>query len=83
MHENMFRQQLESLFIIPSISTPIPKLAPTPKRSTLILALRPYLHDMIDNLRTSDKWKINLLMKMKFIPSNDDDESQPIHSKGN
>ena len=41
--------------------------------------IRPYLHDMIFDLRTSGKWKINLFMLSKH----DDDESQPMHSKSN
>ena len=36
---------------------------------------------MIDNLRTAVEWKIRLTMKMKFISTKHDGESQQMHFK--
>ena len=40
-YENTSRQQLESLFIIPSLPTPAPRPATRPKRPKTISAPRP------------------------------------------
>ena len=42
---------------------------------------RPYLSDMIYNFRTSDKWKIQMTMKMNFTSSKNSDEKRFMHSK--
>ena len=36
---------------------------------------------MIDDLRASGECKINLIIKINFVSSKDDDESQPMHSE--
>ena len=36
---------------------------------------------MTDGLRASGEWKIHLAMKINFILSKDDGESQPLHFK--
>ena len=44
---------------------------------------RPYLKDLINNLRKSGKWKIQLTMANSFISSLDIDEEHVKHSKSN
>ena len=43
--------------------------------------IRPYLKDVINNLKISDTWKIQLKIANKFISSIDNDEDCVIHSK--
>ena len=43
--------------------------------------IRPYLKDIINNLKISDTWKIQLKIANKFISSIDNDEDCVIHSK--
>ena len=46
--------------------------------------IRPYLKDIINDLKKSDAWKIQLMTTVNFISSNDDnDEQRVMHSKGN
>ena len=40
-----------------------------------------YLKDIINNLKKSDTWKIQLTIGNKFISSLDNDEERVIHSK--
>ena len=43
---------------------------------------RPYLRDMIDDLKQSDLWKIQLTITISFSSSRDDsDEERVMHSK--
>ena len=50
-------------------------------QSNNTLTIRPYLGDIINDLRILGERKIQLTTKMKFLPSKDDSESQLIHSK--
>ena len=43
--------------------------------------IRPYLKDVISNLKKSDTWKIQLTIAINFISSKDNDEEHVIHSK--
>ena len=43
--------------------------------------IRPYLKDMINNLKKSDKWKIRLTIANNFISSIENDEERVKHSK--
>ena len=43
--------------------------------------IRPYLKDIINNLKKSDKWKIQLTIANNFISSLDNDEECVMHSK--
>ena len=43
--------------------------------------IRPYLKNIINNLKKSDTWKIQLEIANKFIYSGDNDEGCVIHSK--
>ena len=43
--------------------------------------LRPYLKDIINNLKKSDTWKIQLAIANNFISSIDNDEPRVMHSK--
>ena len=43
--------------------------------------IRPYLKDIINNLKNSERWKIQLTITIKFIPSKDNDEERVMHSK--
>ena len=46
--------------------------------------IRPYLKDVINNLKTSDTQKIQLTITINFISSkNDNNEECVIHSKSN
>ena len=40
----------------------------------------PYLRDMIDNLRASGKWKIQLIMRITFMSSKDSGDKQLVCS---
>ena len=42
---------------------------------------RPYLNNIINNLKNSDTWKIQLAVTINFIsPKDDNDEDHVIHS---
>ena len=43
--------------------------------------IRPYLKDIINNLKKSDTWKIQLTIANNFISSIDNDEEHVMHSK--
>ena len=43
--------------------------------------IRPYLKDIINNLKKSDTWKIKLTITITFISSRDNDEGCVMHSK--
>ena len=43
--------------------------------------IRPYLKDIINNLKKSDTWKIQLTIANNFIFSIDNDEECVVHSK--
>ena len=43
--------------------------------------IRPDLHDIIDNLKKSGEWKIQLTMKPKFMSSTDSNEKRKMYSK--
>ena len=43
--------------------------------------IRPYLKDIINNLRKSDAWKIQLTIAIYFMSSKDNDEKRVMHSK--
>ena len=43
--------------------------------------IRPYLKDVINNLKKSDTWKIQLTLAINFISSIDNDEARVMHSK--
>ena len=43
--------------------------------------IRPYLKDIINNLKKSNTWKIQLAIANKFIFSTDNDEERVMHSK--
>ena len=43
--------------------------------------IRPYLKNIINNLKKSDTWKIQLTIANNFISSIDNDEERVMHSK--
>ena len=43
--------------------------------------IRPYLKDIINNLKKSDMWKIQLTVANNFISSIDNDQEHVMHSK--
>ena len=43
--------------------------------------IRPYLKDIINNLKTSDTWKIQLTIANNFISSINNDEEHVMYSK--
>ena len=43
--------------------------------------IRSYLKDIINNIKKSGTWKIQLTMAINFIPSIDNDEEHVMHSK--
>ena len=43
--------------------------------------MKPYLKDVINNLKKSDTWKIQLTVAINFISSKDTDEEHVMHSK--
>ena len=43
--------------------------------------IRPYLKDIISNLKKSDTWKIQLTIANNFMSSIDNDEERVMHSK--
>ena len=43
--------------------------------------ISPYLKDIINNLKKSDTWKIQLTVASNFISSLDNDEEHVMHSK--
>ena len=45
--------------------------------------IRPYSKDMIDNHKAHSEWKIQLIMRIKFISSLDINELHIMHTKSN
>ena len=45
--------------------------------------IKPYLKDIINNLKNSDTWKIQLTIAINFIYSKGTNEKCVIHSKSN
>ena len=43
--------------------------------------IRPYLKNIINDLKNSDKWKIQLTIPINFMSSKDNDEECVIHPK--
>ena len=43
--------------------------------------IRPYLKDIIDDLKKTDTWKIQLTIAISFIPTKNNDEERVMHSK--
>ena len=43
--------------------------------------IRPYLKDIMNNLKKSDTWKIQLTIAKNFISSIDNDEGHVMHLK--
>ena len=43
--------------------------------------IRLYLKDIINNLKNSNAWKIQLIIASNFIPSMDNDKERVMHSK--
>ena len=43
--------------------------------------IKPYLKDIINNLKKSDTWKIQLTITNNFISSIDNEEERLMHSK--
>ena len=46
-----------------------------------MIKLSPYLKDIINNLKKSDTWKVQLTIVNNFIFSIDNDEEHVTHSK--
>ena len=45
--------------------------------------ITPYLRDMIDNHKAHSEWKIQLIMRIIFVSSLDNNESHIMHTKSN
>ena len=45
--------------------------------------VRPYLRDMIDNHKVHSEWKIQLVMRIIFVSSLDNNETHIMHTKNN
>ena len=43
--------------------------------------IRPYLKDIMNNLKKNSTWKIQLMIAVNFLSSKDTDEELVIHSK--
>ena len=43
--------------------------------------VKPYLKDMINDLKKSDTWKIQLTVEINIVPSKDTDVEHEIHSR--
>ena len=53
----------------------------TPSVEEYLNKIRPYFKDIINNIKTSDTWKIQLTIAINFISSIDNDERRLMHSK--
>ena len=53
----------------------------TPSVKEYLNKIRPYLKDIINNLKKSDMWKVQLTIAINFIFSKDNDEESVMHSK--
>ena len=47
----------------------------------MVIEIRPYLKDIINNLKKSGTWKIKLTIAHNFIYSIDNDKERVMHSK--
>ena len=45
--------------------------------------IRPYIKDIIIELKKSDKWKMQLKIALNFMPSKDNDKECVMHSRSN
>ena len=43
--------------------------------------MKPYQKDVINHLKNSDPWKVQLTIAVNFISSKDTDEEHEMHSK--
>ena len=53
----------------------------TPSVKEYLNKIRPYLKDIINNLKKSDMWKVQLTIAINFIFPKDNDEESVMHSK--
>ena len=53
----------------------------TPSIEEHLNKVRPYLKDIINDLKKSDAWKIQLTITINFISSKDSNEERVLHSK--
>ena len=51
------------------------------KISPYLNKISPYLKDVINNLKKSNTWKIQLTIANNFISSTDNEEERVVHSK--
>ena len=47
------------------------------------IKIRPYLKDIINDVKKSDTWKIQLTIAINFASSKDNNEKRVMHSKSN
>ena len=47
------------------------------------IKIRPYLKDIINDVKKSDIWKIQLTIAINFASSKDNNEKRVMHSKSN
>ena len=55
----------------------------TPSTEEYLGKIRPYLKDIINDLKISDAWKIQLSITINFISFEDTDEKHVMHFKSN
>ena len=72
-----FFSKIRVLFLIFKKGQWRPPLLPPPS----CVPVSPYLKDIINNLKKSDTWKIQLSIANNFISSIDNDEEHVMHSK--
>ena len=44
--------------------------------------MKPYLSDIINNLKTQGEWRVHLTMAINFFSSKDSEEIRTMHGKG-
>ena len=51
--------------------------------SSILKRLNRFWQNVIDKVKKSDEWKIQLTMKVRFLSSKDNDHEKSINSKSN
>ena len=67
--------------IILSMKVMVTKIKQTLSIEKYLTKIRPYSKDILNDLKKSDTWKIQLTIAITFMSSKDDDKERVMHSK--
>ena len=67
--------------ILLSMKVMVTKIKQTLSIEKYLTKIRPYSKDILNDLKKSDTWKIQLTIAITFMSSKDDDKERVMHSK--